>query len=155
MEHRIINTRFNTTSFPAYRYEAGCTCGFATKMPNEEAAKSQIISHLQGRGVDVSDLLKVETKEVSTEAGTRLIPERSYHDLTFERFPPEQASDVTENVKTPEEINKEGKVENTTVPGHNEPKPTGEPSADQQQAPQNVDVVDSDQAQSSGLKKLG
>lgn len=43
-------------NFPQYRWEGVCLCGWATKNPTEELAKSQLNAHLQTNGVGVVEM---------------------------------------------------------------------------------------------------
>lgn len=145
MQHELKQARYNLNSFPPYRYEADCTCGFSTKMPNEEAAVSQFVSHLQGKGVNVDEYLKVDKEQVQAGDTTREVPQRNYTFPKFERFPAEQ----DQGQLTPEEAKKQGLVEDTTIPEHNEQKSSGEPTSDERQAPQNENITSIDNASSS------
>lgn len=51
--HKLKSLAENTKSFPPYKWEATCECGWATKNPTKELAQSQFDAHLQYNGVNV------------------------------------------------------------------------------------------------------
>lgn len=62
IKHKPIN-------LPAYQWEGTCSCGWATKMPNETAAKSQLAAH-------GATLKKAEKKEEVAPVDTGKVPEK-------------------------------------------------------------------------------
>jgi len=78
LRHILVLYRHNLSNYAPYQYEAECSCGFATKKPSEETAKSQFVAHLNTHGVDTTKFILVSVAIAKGKDTTRSVQQESY-----------------------------------------------------------------------------
>lgn len=67
VKHSKVKYEYQPNSYESYRHYVECECGFQARVGTEEAAKSQLDSHLVSNGLKPHFKESVDKKEVKKE----------------------------------------------------------------------------------------